>query len=206
MLMLCEAGGLGEGVWGAYRPWGAARPLWAQPQLPMIGSISNLARKHPQSLRARAPSATEFLQMFMAAFVLSFVLCCMSHTAVSVRTKGCRRGWPWLPWPDPAPTGSQVWENHPLPGWGQRVPPHARGGRAEELEAGSVWNAFCNYTGEFISVSKWQKFKKAPRNKQDPPLTHDRFHKVNNLFTIWWVLMLPTWLNPTLGRIPTLSW
>lgn len=41
-----------------------------------------------------------------------------------------------------------------------------------------------NYTGKFISVSEWQKFKKAPRNKQDPPLTHDGFHKVNNLFII----------------------
>lgn len=176
-----EAGGLGEGVWGGYPPRGAASPLPAQPQPPTTGSITNLAKKCPASIWARAPSATRFLQMFTDFFMLAFAPCCMSHAAAFVCTKGCPGGWPWLPTPDPDPAGSHAWEKPFLPGWGRRVPPRARGGRRKEPEEGAVWSAFCNYTGKFISVSQWQKIKKMPRNKQDPPLTHNRFHKVNNL-------------------------
>lgn len=78
-----------------------------------------------------------------------------SHVAAFACTKGCPGGWPWLPRPDPDPAGSQAWEKPLLPGWGQRVPPRARGDGREEPEAGAVWSAFCNDTGKFISVSQW---------------------------------------------------
>lgn len=103
-----------------------------------------------------------------------------SQVAAFACTKGCLGDCPWLPGPDPDPAGNQAWEKPLLPGRGQPVPPRARGDGSEG-PSGAVWSAFCNYTGKFISVSQWQKIKKAPRNKRDPPLIHNRFHKVNSL-------------------------
>lgn len=69
--------GLGEGARGGHHPQGAACPLRAQPQPPMMGSITNPAKKRPESIWTSAPNAAGFLQMFMVFFMLPFVLCCM---------------------------------------------------------------------------------------------------------------------------------
>lgn len=66
-----------EGARRGYRTQGTAWPLRAQPQPPTMGSVTNPAEKRPESIRAQAPHATGFLQMFMDFSMLPFVPCCM---------------------------------------------------------------------------------------------------------------------------------